>query len=143
MELGGTLYETIWRWTYMSRRDESTPYLLNGIRRQCLRCLTNRPKSQPKSIGSRSCLELTDDRNCTATNQPQAPGQNQWGAPGAGWNNNPGGNWPQPGLTPPLVPARPKSPATFDGKDRITIKEGWFLIRGDGSFFVEHAGTGL
>src|SRR2546423_7194275 len=128
MELGGTLYETIWRWTYMSRRDESTPYLLNGIRRQCLRCLTNRPKSRHKSIGSKSCLELTDDRNCTATNQAEARGKNKGGAPGAGRNNIPGGNGPHAALPPPLVPARPKSPATFDGKGRITIKEGWFLI---------------
>jgi len=94
-------------------------------------------------LGVDHAWKLTDDRNCTANNQAQPPGQNQWGAPVAGWNNNPGGNWPQPGLVPPLVPARPNSPATFDGKDRITIKEGWFLIRGDGSFFVEHAGTGL
>jgi len=81
---------------------------------------------------------------CTATNQPQAQ-QNQWGAPAAGWNNGPAVNWPQPNLAPPPAPpARPNSPATFDGKDTITLKEGWFLIKsGEGDFLLEFAGAGL
>lgn len=81
---------------------------------------------------------------CTPRNPNPMPLPNQWGAPAPGWGNGTPINWPQPNLAPPAAAAaRPSSPATFDGKDRITITEGWFLIRGEGSFFIEHAGTGL
>ena len=31
----------------------------------------------------------------------------------------------------------------FDGNDRLSLNDGWFLIRGDDAFFLELAGTGL
>ena len=41
----------------------------------------------------------------------------------------------------PMLPgASPVSWATFDGKDKIELRENWFLIHGgDGEFFLEHA----
>jgi hypothetical protein len=35
-----------------------------------------------------------------------------------------------------------KKPA-FDGKDRVTLGDGWYLIRGEDCFFLELAGSGL
>jgi hypothetical protein len=31
----------------------------------------------------------------------------------------------------------------FDGKDRVTLGDGWYLIRGEDAFFLELAGSGL
>jgi hypothetical protein len=32
---------------------------------------------------------------------------------------------------------------SFDGRDRVGLGNGWFLIRGDDSFFLELAGSGI
>jgi hypothetical protein len=37
----------------------------------------------------------------------------------------------------------PSSTPKFDGRDRLSLGDGWFLIRGDGSFFFELSGTGV
>jgi hypothetical protein len=37
----------------------------------------------------------------------------------------------------------PSHTPKFDGRDRLSLGDGWFLIRGDNSFFFELSGTGV
>jgi len=98
---------------------------------------------------------IADYSTCTSANAPQpaanAPPPNPWIACShPNWNNQPPPGWqPPPPPNPPPPPPRPApgSPAAtaiFDGKDRLELKDSWFLIRGpDSSFFLEHATTSL
>jgi len=51
-------------------------------------------------------------------------------------------------LTPPIASAawgRQQSSGSpkFDAQDRLSLGDGWFLIRGENAFFLEHADSGL
>lgn len=96
------------------------------------------------SFGGKKIREdLSNSRLCTQSSQSQSA---NWANTPPGWNSRPSltSTWPPPAISPsrPINPA--VSWAVFDGKDRITLKDGWFLIYGgDGEFFLEHASSGL
>jgi hypothetical protein len=75
---------------------------------------------------------------CTDPYQPAA-----WANQPPGWNNRP----PNTATWPPLM-IRPASAAVswaaFDGKDKLELRDGWYLIYGgNGEFFLEHATSAL
>ena len=37
----------------------------------------------------------------------------------------------------------PSPTPKFDGRDRLSLGDGWFIIKGEGSYFFELAGTGI
>ena len=49
----------------------------------------------------------------------------------------------QPAPPKPKNRTRPGWKPVYDGKDRLILGDGWFLIRGADSYFLELAGTGL
>ena len=102
---------------------------------------------------------IADYSTCTSPPAPPAAA-----APPAQWIASSHPNWNNqlpPGWQPPLPPNPPQPPppppapaapaagspaatAIFDGKDRLELKDDWFLIRGpDSAFFLEHATTSL
>ena len=76
-----------------------------------------------------------------AAGTPQAPG-NPWLA-----SSHPGWAPPQAAPPAPAAPPGPPNPAAatavYDGRDRLTLQNNWFLIKGGDDFFLEHASVGL
>src|SRR5271168_3079297 len=90
---------------------------------------------------------------CTSSGAPAPaappPPQNPWLASShPGWNNA----FAPPVPAPPPPPAAPPPPppgssaaaAIFDGKDRLTLRNGWSLLRSnEGAFFLEQTTSSL
>jgi hypothetical protein len=70
-------------------------------------------------------------------------------AAGTPWlaSSHPG--WAPPGAAPAppaVTPGRPNpvaATAVYDGRDRLTLQNHWFLIKGGDDFFLEHAHAGV
>jgi len=76
-----------------------------------------------------------------AAGTPQAPA-NPWVA-----SSHPGWAPPQAAPIAAAPPPGPPNPAAatavYDGRDRLTLQNNWFLIKGGDDFFLEHASVGL
>jgi hypothetical protein len=70
-------------------------------------------------------------------------------AAGSPWlaSSHPGWAPPQAAPAPPPPPPGPPNPvaatAVYDGRDRLTLQNNWFLIKGGDDFFLEHAASTL
>jgi hypothetical protein len=130
----------------------STRFLLREKQVDCSIYLTWLLRTQLKNSGSIPPLYTrSDDSACTTQAPPQQmnpPQPNAWLASShPNWNNLP----PPPGWAPPQNPPGPARPppgspaasAIFDGKDRLALKDDWYLIRGGDSFFLEHGTAAL
>lgn len=125
-------------------RDASRMYRLSdvGLRDAAQRLWTFGP-SFTLSDGYSVCTTA----GAAAPAAPPPP-QNPWLASShPGWNNAPV-NVPRPPPPPPPpprpAPGTPAAAAIFDGKDRLTLRNGWSVLRSsEGAFFMEQTTSTL